>query len=210
MAQHHLPSIDAGDAIRLLELHPGSHGDPIVCRLLPANLNHAPPYEALSYVWGSQNLMCEILCDGNPFQIGFNLRDALDRLRLPLAKRLLWVDAACINQADNNKKKYQQAGDNTTLALTVIDQIRRLSQSMMISNTDHFNNNTLSPNDIDFLVEKVYLDLTERQCSALAAFFDRPWFERIWVIQEVGNANFAQVLIGEHERPWQSLGMAAA
>ena len=46
--------------------------------------------------------------------------------------------------------------------------------------------------------------------KALASLFSRPWFTRVWVIQEVGVSPQATVRIGEHCMDWAAIGLAAA
>ena len=41
---------------RLVKLHKRGRWSPIHCTLCNVDLNNAPEYEALSYVWGSQNI----------------------------------------------------------------------------------------------------------------------------------------------------------
>ncbi|KAF2423735.1 heterokaryon incompatibility, partial [Tothia fuscella] len=65
-------------------------------------------YDALSYTWGTEDKTETILCNGVELPITANLFQALRMLR-PSAKerRYLWVDAICINQADESEKSDQ-------------------------------------------------------------------------------------------------------
>ncbi|KAH7335092.1 hypothetical protein BKA66DRAFT_480006, partial [Pyrenochaeta sp. MPI-SDFR-AT-0127] len=100
----------------------------------------------------------------------------------------------------------------TNAALTLIDQIAGRCRARLVTDVANFNRNYYFPEDFVKSAETVHLDSTQikQAALALAAFFDRPWFERVWVIQEVGNAQIAQVMIGDHERPWNNIGLAAA
>jgi hypothetical protein len=116
------------DEIRLLEVHAGDddsdlHGSLHTFRLPvddePANgyevfltrstgfnIPNAPPYDALSYVWGSAVRLrhhIKILQDGKLRYISLrpNLFEALRRLRKEIARdgtKMLWADSICINQ----------------------------------------------------------------------------------------------------------------
>ncbi|KUJ08242.1 heterokaryon incompatibility, partial [Mollisia scopiformis] len=79
-----------------------------------------PKYEALSYVWGSEENPATIcVCDksdDSPFStrktwtsmpITRNLEVALRHLRYSVRRRVLWVDAICINQRDDEEKGRQ-------------------------------------------------------------------------------------------------------
>ncbi|KAK3942808.1 heterokaryon incompatibility, partial [Diplogelasinospora grovesii] len=70
-------------------------------------------YEALSYTWGDPRVTEPVLLNGQEYHATTNLRCALEYLRLPDRKRTLWVDALCINQADNDERcrEVQRMGD---------------------------------------------------------------------------------------------------
>ncbi|KAK4061994.1 uncharacterized protein Triagg1_10157 [Trichoderma aggressivum f. europaeum] len=94
--------------IRVLILHPGKKGSPIECTLEHRRLGSSKArFDALSYVWGSPAVTGEITCNNRRRNVGRNLYDALERLRLPDEERVLWIDALCINQADNQEKTQQ-------------------------------------------------------------------------------------------------------
>ncbi|KAK4225946.1 ankyrin repeat-containing domain protein [Podospora fimiseda] len=92
--------------IRLLHLLP--HSDqkaPIECRLtvLPSlsTSEGCRPYEALSYVWGSPLTTKSIRVNGHfNLVVTENLYAALMCLRDQFIQRILWVDAVCINQSE--------------------------------------------------------------------------------------------------------------
>ncbi|UKZ48123.1 hypothetical protein TrVGV298_002359 [Trichoderma virens] len=93
--------------IRVLILHPGKKGSPVECTLKHGRLGSKLQFDALSYVWGSPAATEEITCNNRRRKVGRNLYDALERLRLPDEDRILWIDALCINQADNKEKTQQ-------------------------------------------------------------------------------------------------------
>ncbi|GAP87509.1 putative heterokaryon incompatibility protein [Rosellinia necatrix] len=93
--------------IRLLELLPGSSKEKMQCRLSTFPLSSLPAYQPLSYCWGSQTSLTEILVNGKSFFITRNLAAAFRRLRRPDVSSILWVDSICINQADNLEKSTQ-------------------------------------------------------------------------------------------------------
>jgi hypothetical protein len=96
--------------IRLLTLHPGKCDQPVVFSLKEHSLTSCPPYEALSYIWGSVDHLVVIKSDGGEiFHARRNLANALVRLRYPDKTRALWTDAICINQEDDDEKGKQVA-----------------------------------------------------------------------------------------------------
>ena len=94
-----LPSEDDGAAIRgeLLEYN------------LRSSRRATHAYEALSYVWGSCEHHVPILVgeDDDELDVTANLHAALLQLRDTTFPRMLWIDAICINQTNNEEKSYQ-------------------------------------------------------------------------------------------------------
>ncbi|KAK3390038.1 heterokaryon incompatibility protein-domain-containing protein [Podospora didyma] len=94
--------------IRLLELLPGEWSSNIQCNLLRASVSSkTSPYQSLSYTWGSTWQQRHIYVDGKERLITKNLETALRRLRHLEKPLILWVDALCINQDDNEERSRQ-------------------------------------------------------------------------------------------------------
>ncbi|KAE9381906.1 hypothetical protein N431DRAFT_491194 [Stipitochalara longipes BDJ] len=113
--------------IRLLQLHSGAGDDPIVCSMMGGPLNGGSmPFEAVSYVWGSEENPRSITCNWavplkeddrlgllcplevtNNMKVTENLYHLLLRLRLRDGMRTLWIDQICIDQ-DKNPEKLQE------------------------------------------------------------------------------------------------------
>jgi hypothetical protein len=51
---------------------------------------------------------------------------------------------------------------------------------------------------------------TPAVCASLVELFDRPWFTRIWCVQEIRLACDALVLCGDYEVSWEKFGLAAS
>jgi Heterokaryon incompatibility protein (HET) len=94
-------------AIRVVHLLPGQWDDEIRCELHTVSLDALPIYEALSYVWGNPKTTRTILLDSISFNVTDNLAAALRRLRKQTKKRVIWIDAICINQEDEREKTAQ-------------------------------------------------------------------------------------------------------
>jgi hypothetical protein len=90
--------------IRLLKLLAGCETSDVECQLIHTPLNENSDYEALSYTWGSETPLKTISLNGHNFNIRENLDSALRHLRLKDKPRMMWVDAICINQRDNQEK----------------------------------------------------------------------------------------------------------
>lgn len=112
--------------IRRLVLFPGEFEDPLEARVVHDVFEPpqtVPQYEALSYVWGSQEtpetltVFGDTVCDGSPdrsslrevgsIPLGRNLASALRHLRRKAETRVIWCDAVCINQRDVGERSVQ-------------------------------------------------------------------------------------------------------
>ena len=82
-------------SIRLLDIAPGKASDLIEASLIVVELDQAPEFEALSYVWGSPNDPVDVLCDNEVISVTQNLHSALLRLRGLDQPRRVWIDALC-------------------------------------------------------------------------------------------------------------------
>lgn len=100
--------LEAQTAVRLLELYPGERDTPLIGRLIVTT--NPSQYEALSYTWGGSDGHIFTFQNGpvsRSIPITTNLYDGLQQLRDQLKPRWLWVDALCINQANNQEKGHQ-------------------------------------------------------------------------------------------------------
>ncbi|PKS06248.1 hypothetical protein jhhlp_006994 [Lomentospora prolificans] len=62
---------------------------------------------------------------------------------------------------------------------------------------------------VDVLVEDERKGEPDGQTvEALAGFFNRPWFGRVWVVQEVAMASYALVVVGSHVIAWDQISNA--
>ena len=73
------------------------------------SLVDAPPYTAVSYVWGEPSPTKQILLNGQCFTVRQNLWDLLNQLRAVEFDGYFWVDALSIDQTSNSEKDHQVA-----------------------------------------------------------------------------------------------------
>jgi hypothetical protein len=207
---------DSKREIRLIELLPG-HGDQqIACNLVVVALNRAPPYEALSYVWGNPLQTQQITVHGKEFKATVNLVDALRHLRESDMSRILWVDAICINQSDNTEKTSQVSlmgkiysaatrglvwlgdfhneGLDTQSVAACFDFIRTLS-----SLRSEIENGRMS------LPPSAFEETPGSPCHVLQTMMDNRWWKRVWTIQEVVFPPSRTIIWGKQSLPWTFL-----
>lgn len=118
MADHVYQNL-ANEEIRLLRLLPSRNfHDPIQIHIFHQPFSAKPNYQALSYVWGSEEDPASISIanksrwkaqntEWKTLLITRNLEIALRHLRLRDVRRTMWIDAICINQkhlAEKNKE----------------------------------------------------------------------------------------------------------
>jgi hypothetical protein len=77
------------------------------CNLIHASLNDKPNYVALSYTWGDPRDTEKITVDQSLVSVTRNLHSALKHLRYEKTVRIIWIDAICINQSDDEEKSWQ-------------------------------------------------------------------------------------------------------
>jgi hypothetical protein len=206
--------LELGTSIRILELQPGEDDDLIDCELSTVDLNRAPQYEALSYTWGKMTDTRVISCSGKKLNIPVHLRDALLHIRHTSRIKYLWADAACIDQSNIPERGHQ---------VRIMGSIYAGAERVLVwLGDDHFEyfddrDNSLTALALKFLslaIEEPGLpeynptarlrldefddDLTYFLTS-IAKLSHRPYFSRLWVLQEVGLGKSVVALLGNKE-----------
>ncbi|KAF2493650.1 HET-domain-containing protein, partial [Lophium mytilinum] len=155
-------------------------------------------FEALSYVWGDSLRQREIICGDSEVDIGINLHEALEGLRLPDQERVVWADALCINQADIKERTHQvqQIGEVYSTAQRVLiwlgkeTDANRGAFKMIRAICAEY------PNQMARWVDEA------RELGYLSNLLRHSWFRRIWVTQELASARSAVVMCGKSELSW--------
>jgi Heterokaryon incompatibility protein (HET) len=178
--------------IRLLTLLPGKWNAPVKCILHHISLDENPDYEALSYVWGDASKTTDIVVGDHIFSITENLYIALRHLRHEHDSRVLWADALCIDQKNVPERNeqvqimwwiYQSArkvlswlgeeADDSNEAFIMVNEIATVYDKKPESTQ-------LSP---QWLIDNGF-DADHKNWDAFWKLFYRPYWLRIWVIQE--------------------------
>ena len=204
--------------IRLIKILPGADLEIIECTLRPYSLDDDPRYEALSYCWGDPTKTIPILCNGARLNITLNLESALRQFRSDGEPLMMWVDAICINQDDLDERSqqvrimreiYQQAqrtviwlGEKSEDSDVAISTCKRFIMSlcarddMMDLIADYKSQNPYHRRPKSF--KSLGLP-SEKEVFALTSLFKRAWFQRIWVVQEVGVATDVIMVCGQQK-----------
>lgn len=93
--------------IRVVEVLPSlQHSSPVQLRLSHRKLNEAS-FEALSYTWGTAPADVPVSLEGRNFFVSADLESLIRHLRHMDRSRAIWIDAICLNQADDTEKSAQ-------------------------------------------------------------------------------------------------------
>jgi len=101
------PLDSTSNEIRLFTLLPGKGRRAIEGRLTHHNFDTSLEYDALSYMWGDPTKTRIIRIDGHDTGIAENLFLALNDIRQTKTPLVIWIDALCINQDDNEELNHQ-------------------------------------------------------------------------------------------------------
>ena len=206
-----------GPAFRLLRLFRGRETD-IECELFQAWLHSdsAISYDALSYTWGGIEMSASIKINGRTLNVTENLYLALQYLRSQETDRILWVDAICINQSNKKERGHQvqqmgdiysqadqvvlwlgPATDETGILMDSLKQLEQESIKYVCKDWKHADERWKTLwSSIQPMLKNRHWNLEFRQRAGLDFLLWRPWFKRVWILQEVANAKRAIVCSG--------------
>ncbi|KAE8378076.1 heterokaryon incompatibility protein-domain-containing protein [Aspergillus bertholletiae] len=208
-----------GPAFRLVRIYHGE-GPEINCELFQAWLypeESVISYEALSYTWGSTASMETIRMGGKQLHITPNLYFALQHLRWPHEDRILWVDGICIDQANEKERGhqvrhmgdvYKQAervifwlGPPTYATNVILDSLQQFHKESTRHRCKKWELSDPRWVDLWSAVQPGLKDrhsaLVVQQREGLQELLGRPWFRRVWIIQEVAHARAGLVCCGQ-------------
>ena len=221
----HLP-LAQGHA-RFLELLHDAPNTPLRCRIITCHLGDAPPYEALSYVWGRQEPLYNLQCSDasvdddttSILRMGPNLHMVPLRLRMPptvdSAPKLLWIDRICINQDDAEERASQ------VWAMRFI--YRRCEQTLVWLGEEDWDTKDafdcaryIYDNDLGhretpverlqgFRSPPVSFVKLGNALRALVTLTYRPWFERAWTFQEAVLPSTVSLVCGGNRMHFECL-----
>ncbi|KAG4443343.1 hypothetical protein IFR05_001132 [Cadophora sp. M221] len=229
--------IKGANTIRLVELLPGGASEIIRINLLTAELDSDVEYDALSYEWGlsakssssvgvfnisvDMTYFRHILCHGKQMGIMNSLHAVLLSLRHESRNLVLWTDAICINQEDEEEKPqqlmlmgkiYSQAKtvlcwigeekQQTQNAFRIISSIAEAFHLKIPGTRESFVESGKPFPEI-ILDEDLVDEIQGDGWLAVVDVFTRPYFGRIWVVQEIVLSRDAVIICGPNRIPWR-------
>jgi hypothetical protein len=159
-----------------------------------------PKYEALSYTWGDETQRRDILLGGHSFSVTKNLYDALCCLRHTSEPRQLWADAICINQKDIPERNRQ-----LYLMPFVYERAKTVLVWLGLYEMESARNSSTTPS----VSEKAQPVLDSLRLSSdddlIKSICCNPYWDRLWIIQEVAQARRLMVHLSDSQIGWQEL-----
>jgi hypothetical protein len=184
------------------------------------SMGSAPPFEAISYTWGSgpHNEIIRVHdqeCDDSEFSLSFKTLQVSRKVRHILHSRdisrrkggrWLWIDSVCINQKDDNEKSLQvpQMGDIYHRASKVIicldDPLEKspLQFELITDLLKLWLERKASSHSTDTLVGTRY------SWRKLAQFLSHPYWARVWIIQEISIPQHLYILAEGKLITWET------
>lgn len=176
---------------RTLYIEPGEPGSRIRGSLHESRPGDGVRYIALSYVWGSRQIVAYVMVEGRYSLVTGNLHAALQRLRSEQETLCIWIDQICINQEDQEERSQQvmlmheifSKSDQVLIWLGKGTQRYEKGLLFVINLADH-----LDAQRDDDVVRRI-VDYTNSQdvdeiLKSLSALYENRWFSRCWTFQE--------------------------
>ncbi|TGO84864.1 hypothetical protein BPOR_0457g00090 [Botrytis porri] len=193
-----LPLLRPDKQVRLLRLEQSSPDRDDYCLSLTVHnfcddVYH-PRYIAISYTWGDFVPLMPITLNGKRMRVRFNCWYALWQMRHHGVTDYLWIDSLCINQDNNEEKNFQVAimGSIYESALWVASCIGTGDTIGAIQPT--------SANDGG--------EEAKITREKLRGRFDQiPYFDRVWIKQEIILARDITLFYGLKSVSWQIFDM---
>ncbi|RMX73554.1 hypothetical protein D0869_13485 [Hortaea werneckii] len=200
-AQHYTTTLDFAEFyIRLLKAETTATGNESSWRVTCYRLACAPRYHAISYTWGSStNTNDVVLINDRRVKVRANCYDVLRQARSFGQEGFYWVDALCINQEDIQEKSAQVAmmgeiferaegvlacvGPRANESEILMQKLRTLAHSSWISGQT-WPVLAFGIRGYWWIIRQDPHDLRAIS-EALVSFLRRPYFQRLWILQEL-------------------------
>ncbi|GIZ47109.1 hypothetical protein CKM354_001020900 [Cercospora kikuchii] len=196
--------------IRLLRLIPAAVDDKISCEMTVHGFDRSTPeYLAISYTWGDTAHPREIFIDNELRMVRQNCHYALWQARYHYPDAYIWIDALCIDQENLEEKSRQVAMMNDEFLWTFSQEFTNRTlrpshgEAFSFVVIECYSRAGISCEELwDYWEETNSAETLERFLKACDKFMSRPYWERLWILQEVGVAREKEVLCGSFCLSW--------
>lgn len=190
------------NSTRLIEIQPAARdSDPVVCKLIEVTFASRPKFEALSYMWGTERADEAITLDGFPFEVRGNLLDALRFLRRQVAsgkaRQPFWIDAISINQSNVQERNRQ---------VRIMDQIYFRAGTVIVwlgSGYTKFRRSMIGELESEKNENGEQNSSQSTQLEMVRYLRTDPYWDRLWILQEIGSARMLRVCFGNESSSWE-------
>ncbi|KAI1281447.1 heterokaryon incompatibility protein-domain-containing protein [Xylaria sp. FL0933] len=179
----------------------------IKCEIESKSLIDPPAYTAISYAWGDADNKRSIQIGKTKISVAASLFGALDAIRQREEDVLVWVDALCIDQQnrDERSKQVQLMTEIYAKATLVAIWLGPLENDSHLA-TELLQDIAIAKNDPEEIAAHLLSPTQLRAIEAVVHLFQRDYWKRLWVVQEVSNAKAIKVFCGGSTGiPWQAL-----
>ncbi|KAF2970825.1 hypothetical protein GQX73_g2789 [Xylaria multiplex] len=162
-------------------------------------------FQAMSYVWGQALKPFTLKTTQGNIGLTAPLYFGLQRLRWKNASVLIWADAICIDQGNSEEKSHQ---------IRLMPEIFKSAGRVCVWLGEEAENSDKAikclreigarpgqPPDSAFA--------SEEDWDSINRFFGRPWFRRVWIVQELVLAQKVTMLCGKQKAQWSEVYNAA-
>jgi hypothetical protein len=214
---HQYSTLGGPKSIRVLLLSGGS-ANQLFAELIETTLGDNIPFEAISYVWGNSTKSRRLaLRGGTTLKITESLYNALRSIRHSLVEdgsRAVWADGVCINQEDLDERSQQvrlmaEIYHSAHRVITYVgEDAANVERGIGLAEKLILCSKELNTYSTPAVVNSVYhkYNVPNRYDPAwpsLRDFLCRPWYTRMWIIQEsLQNSNML-MMCGNVAMPWK-------
>ncbi|KAJ0426764.1 heterokaryon incompatibility protein-domain-containing protein [Aspergillus carlsbadensis] len=183
--------------IRLLRFEGTWPSDPLRFSLIKSKLSSCPAYNALSYEWGSAAPDKPIRINNRNFLIRANLHEFLTSLaRSKYRDTLFFADAICINQEDIPERNAQ---------VQQMSALYRGAQTVLVwLGAGSFDSNMIFDMCEDAVAVIESIDFGTVGGWALSRIWQRTYWTRLWIIQELLLARDVIIFCGSRSMSWST------
>ncbi|KAH8900257.1 HET-domain-containing protein [Thozetella sp. PMI_491] len=221
-SRHEIRVLDIGQS------SDGAGGHIIAGTLRVIDLDQNPAFTALSYVWGKYSAPRDVLhCNGYQIDVTRNCWSAMYHLTKsgPLT---IWIDAICINQADDDEKSRQiplmskiyssaqatytwlrKGNAKTDVAMAFLAQgalpFHSLASARLRSSPEIPTGDAMAFRLALHLYGRLVIGRVRLHYDGLEAICAAAWIERLWTLQEAVLSNNMLIVCGDRSVSWNAV-----
>ena len=193
--------LQAPNDFRLVKLFPTKKKKTcqLKCEIINTSLLNPPKYVAISYAWGDGFDKKTITLENDEsFEVHTSLHDALMAVRKWDQSILVWIDGLSIDQGNKVERAAQ---------VQSMDQIYTKATYVAIWLGPEMNDSGRAIRALEELRggrrASEWIDTVDQgDRVALRSLFDRDYWKRLWVVQEVYHARKKMIYCGSSKLPW--------